>query len=204
MRCGVLPDLISPDALCIGLRPTGDGPVTRMLAEMASRHVKLTYAHLSSERLTFAPGLVVRTCENPVLVARAEQLPDPPPLVCTAGQRTSAVALLLDMLCDAGAEIRHHGDFDAGGLAIASVLAREHDARPWRYDSREYLKALTGLTDRPASLAAERLEVHTQGPFGTLAAVMRERLVAVYEEDVLDTLVSDLAANAPAVPRPAA
>jgi len=112
--------------------------------------------------------------------------------------------LLLDMLCDAGAEIRHHGDFDAGGLAIASVLAREHDARPWRYDSREYLRALIGLKDRPASLTPERLEAHTQGSFGALATVMRERLVAVYEEDVLDTLVSDLAANATADPRPPA
>jgi uncharacterized protein (TIGR02679 family) len=193
LRCGVMPDLLSSDVLCVGLPATGDGPAGRMLAVMTGRHVRLTYAHLAEQRLQFPAGLVVHTCENPVLVARAEQLPTPPPLVCTGGQRTTAVALLLDMLTDNGAEIRHHGDFDAGGLAIAALMAREHGARPWRYDAGAYQQALSGLPGRAPTLSAERLAGFADGPFGELARMVQDRGVAVYEEDVLPDLLGDLA-----------
>jgi uncharacterized protein (TIGR02679 family) len=196
MRREVMPDLLSSDVLCIGLRAAGEGPVARGLGIMDGRHVRLTYAHLSSERLRFPRALIVHTCENPVLVARAEQLPSPPPLICTGGQRTTAVALLLDLLIDAGAEIRHHGDFDAGGLAISALLARKHGAKPWRYDANEYTRAAARFPDRAPTLSSQRLAGLNCEPYGHLAEVMRERLVAVYEEDVLDELIEDLSTPA--------
>ena len=129
-----------------------------MLAVMSGRHVRLTYAHLREQLCCGSSGLVVHTCENPVLVARAERLACPPPLVCTGGQRTTAVGLLLNMLTDSGAEIRHHGDFDAGGLAIAGLMACEHGALPWRYDAGEYTRALARFPERDRTLSERRLE----------------------------------------------
>lgn len=170
LRCGVMPDLLSSDVLCVGLSGAGDGPAARMLAAMPGRHVRLTYAHLREQRLRFPPGLVVHTCENPVLVARGEQLASPPPLVCTGGQRTTAVALLLNMLTDSGAEIRHHGDFDAGGLAIAALLAPEHGGSPTcRREDAHVLRA-------SARAAACRRSCRPQHTERALDAQRRQRI----------------------------
>lgn len=71
-------------------------------------------------------GATVSVCENPVvLAAAAERLgPGCPPLVCTGGQPGAAVTALLRLLIAAGARVRHHGDFDWGGVSIATCCTR--------------------------------------------------------------------------------
>jgi uncharacterized protein (TIGR02679 family) len=199
-RCGVHHDALSSDALCLGLPALSGGNVAGMLQVMSGRHVRLTYAHLRGETLCFPAGLTVRTCENPIVVARAERLACPPPLVCTDGQPSTAVALLLDMLIAAGAEIHHHGDFDVGGLNIAALLQREHGAQPWRYDTSSYELAVARVGGRVMTLAQSRLDAFADGPLRDLAAAMQTRRVAVYEEDVLDLLIEDLSAIAARAP----
>jgi uncharacterized protein (TIGR02679 family) len=191
-RYGVHHDALSSDVLCLGLPALDGGSVAGMLQAISGRHVRLTYAHLRGETLRFPAGLTVHTCENPIVVARAEQLACPPPLVCTDGQPSTAVALLLDMLVGAGAQIRHHGDFDVGGLNIAALMARQHDAQPWRYDTSSYEQAVARVGGRVLTLAPSRLDAFADGPLRDLAAAMRSLRVAVYEEDVLDQLTEDL------------
>jgi uncharacterized protein (TIGR02679 family) len=195
-RGGLHHDALSSDALCLGLTTLGDGSIAGMLQAMSGRHVRLTYAHLRGETLRFRVGLIIHTCENPTIVARAEQLTCPPPLVCTDGQPSTAVALLLDMLVGAGAEIRHHSDFDVGGLNIATLMQRQHGAQPWRYDTSSYEQAVARIGGRAPTLAPSRLAAFAGGPLNGLAAAMRTRRVAVYEEDVLDLLTEDLSAIA--------
>lgn len=41
-----------------------------------------------------------------------------------------------------GVRLRHHGDFDWGGLRIGNVLHRRLPVEPWRYDREAYLRAV--------------------------------------------------------------
>ena len=67
---------------------------------------------------------LVRICENPVVIAAAaDELGSRcPPLVCVGGQPSAAGWRLLDLLAAGGAEFRYHGDFDWGGIRIASAV----------------------------------------------------------------------------------
>lgn len=75
-------------------------------------------------------GVDVRICENPVVVAAAADALGPacPALVCTGGQPSAAVLVLvlvlLRSLTRAGARLSHHGDFDWGGVRIGTSCTR--------------------------------------------------------------------------------
>ena len=72
------------------------------------------------------PAGPVRICENPVVIAAAaDELGSRcTPLVCVGGQPSAAVWRLLDLLAAGGAQFRYHGDFDWGGIRIASAVRR--------------------------------------------------------------------------------
>jgi uncharacterized protein (TIGR02679 family) len=133
----------------------------------------------------------VSVCENPVvLAAAAERLgPGGPPLVCTGGQPGAAVVQLLRLLVSAGARVRHHGDFDWGGLSIGNVLHARLPVTPWRFDAATYRRAVPGsgrpLTGSPVAASWDP----------ELARAMRETGLRVEEELVLDDLISDLRAR---------
>ena len=154
----------------------------------------LTLGQLAATPPTFAPGLLVRLCENPAVVVRAESDlgARASPLVCIGGWSGSAVCALLDAFKLAGARFEHHGDFDWEGLAIARWLRERYGAQPWRYGAAEYQAAIRSLGTALPPLRTVR---HSQPVGDTLTDAMFANGVVVSEEAVLDDLVSDLASG---------
>ncbi|MEX1163482.1 MAG: TIGR02679 family protein [Nitriliruptor sp.] len=187
---GVLLDELAAPALVWNLAASGRGPVDRTLQAHADvgEPVRLTLGSLLRHppTLTGLAGCTVHVCENPTVVAAAADTlgATGAPLVCTDGQPSAAVQTLLRQLAAVGAGLLHHGDFDRGGLRIASTVIERFGARPWRMDIAAYRSAPSGPP----------LAGHVTGvPWApALADAMNVRGVAVHEEQVLDDLVDDL------------
>lgn len=190
-RVGVIVDELSAPALLLGLRARGDSftaHALRLHAD-AGEPCRLSTRQLLRERLEWVvPGRVF-VCENPAIVATAAGRSDAAgaPLVCIEGQPATAARLLLSQLAAGGAELLYHGDFDWPGLMIANFVMREHGARPWRMGAADYLAAdeTRGIELRGAPVVA------TWDP--GLTAAMQARGLVVHEEQVVETLLVDLA-----------
>ncbi|GAA3884331.1 TIGR02679 family protein [Streptomyces sedi] len=189
---GLLKDDVSSTVLTLNLRGT---PALDWMADRGEPAV-LTLRQLA--RHPTAPGAAgrpagearVHVCENPaVLVAGAGAYgAECPPMVCVQGQPSTAALTLLRRMCDRGAFLRYHGDFDWGGLRIASTLLRSVPWEPWRFTASHYRAAVAagasslGLTGTP-----------TDAPWDPPLAVALDELgVRVEEEAVLGDLLSDL------------
>jgi uncharacterized protein (TIGR02679 family) len=153
--------------------------------------LRLTLRQASAWRAPQAPGPAVFVCENPAVVAAAaDELGErSPTVVCLDGMPSTAALVVLDELVATGAVMHYHGDFDWRGLAIAAVFARKVPATTaWRYGVLDYRAAVqrglgtVALAGRTAASPWDE----------DLAPAMEASGVAVYEEQVLDTLLDDL------------
>lgn len=191
---GVYLDDLSSLVTCLGLAGDTRTPVGRVLAacQEAGQPATLTLRQLRCHTDPL-PARLVRVCENPVvLAAAADEYGDQcPPMVCVSGHPSAAGWRLLELLAASGARLEYHGDFDWGGVRIASAVIDRVGARPWRYDSAAYGDALSALRpDFPrAALTGERSVTPWDPP---LADVMRSEGIRVEEELVIDALMSDL------------
>jgi uncharacterized protein (TIGR02679 family) len=197
---GVHLDDLSSLVLCLGLPGDVRTPLGRVLAlhREAGQPAMLTLRQLRCHDELLRANLI-RICENPVVVAAAaDELGDRcQPLICVGGQPSAAGWRLLDLLAAGGAQFRYHGDFDWGGIRIASAV-RERAARgqvpwlPWRY-GRDAYEALAATMP-----AAVPIEVRLAGePVATpwdpaLATAMSRLGLRVEEELSIDTLLADL------------
>ncbi|MEV5711019.1 TIGR02679 family protein [Actinoallomurus sp. NPDC052274] len=185
---GVHLDDLSSLVLCLGLTGDQRTPHGRMLeaAKDAGEPITLTLRMLRRHPGPIRTGLV-RICENPVVVAAAAEAlgPECPPLVCVGGRPSAAAWQLLDLLHRGGSAFAYHGDFDWGGIAIATAVRERFAWRPWRFDAAAYLSATSTapLTGRPRPTPWDP----------ALATAMAERTVRVEEELVLGDLLADLA-----------
>ncbi|MGH3433168.1 MAG: TIGR02679 family protein [Thermocrispum sp.] len=186
---GLVRDELSSTVLTLGLPGdprTGTGRALAAWREQGQPAV-LTLRHLRQDppRLSM-PRVFV--CENPVVVSTAADRlgPDCAPLICGNGQPGIAVMMLLRRLADAGAEVRYHGDFDWGGIRIGNTIFDRVPAQPWRFTSDDYRAAV----DRGRPLAGIEAAAHWDDG---LAGVMRNAGMAVEEEHVIESLLSDLA-----------
>jgi hypothetical protein len=99
------------------------------------------------------------------------------------GVRSDAVRLVLSSARDAGASIRHHGDYDSAGVQILRDIEARYGARPWRFDVASMCAAL------------DRLGRILPGPSpATLEDGVRMLDGGLPEELVLDELLDDLRA----------
>ncbi|MGS2587955.1 TIGR02679 domain-containing protein [Streptomyces hebeiensis] len=140
----------------------------------------------------------VYVCENPAVLSAAADAYGPacPPLVCLQGQPSAAALALLRHLSHGGvhggshrgATLHYHGDFDWGGLRIATALRRAVPWTPWRYGATDY-RAAAAATPGPDRLSGPPAE-SAWDP--ALAAALTELGVRVEEESVLDELLGDL------------
>ena len=192
--------------LCLGVPGDSRTALGKVLAlhQETGQPTVLTLRQLRCHDAALSAGLVL-ICENPVVIAAAaDELGSRcPPLVCVGGQPSAAGWRLLDLLAADGAEFRYHGDFDWGGIRIASAVRQRVNQgqsrwRPWRYDRDAYEAAATAVL---AVHAAARLPQLAGEPVTTpwdpgLAAAMARRGVRVEEELSLDILLADLAARA--------
>lgn len=195
---GVHLDELSSLVLCLGLPGDARTALGRLLVSgrEAGQPTMLTLRQLRVHGEPLLAGQV-RICENPVVVAAAadELGAACPPLVCVGGQPSAAGWRLLEFLAAGGASFEYHGDFDWGGVRIATAVRHRVDWLPWRYNHRAYADAVAAVR-RPSQNARLSGEfVDTPWDPG-LAAAMRERNVRIEEELVLDALLRDLSHSA--------
>jgi uncharacterized protein (TIGR02679 family) len=191
---GVLCDELSSTVLTLGL--PGDGSATgRVLAaaRASGEPVWLTLRQLvrGAPQWRELAGADVFVVENPSVVAFAADTlrQRGVPIVCTNGQPRAATLLLLRSLAAAGIRLRHHGDFDWGGLTIGNLLHRRLPVEPWQFDHDAYLRALAAHPDT-ARLTGSPV---TASWDSTLREVMRQRGRRVEEELVVGELLDALA-----------
>lgn len=197
---GVVLDELSSQVLVLGLAPPGGRPVAVALRALATagQPARITLRQLGALDVAGAPP-VVRVCENPVVVsAAADRLgASCPPLVCSEGVPSLAARQLLSALARKGARVLYHGDFDWPGVRIATgvadLLAETGAFAPWRFSAEDYRAARTaGATGRPLGTGAVSTPWDPE-----LSRAMVEAGVAVEEEVVLETLLTDLQQAAP-------
>ncbi|MBS2028781.1 MAG: TIGR02679 family protein [Deltaproteobacteria bacterium] len=190
---GVACDSLSADVLSLGLKPPGDGLLSRHLREASAEGVprRTTLGELSGTRVTIAPGATVFICENPSVVAAAAECLGArvQPLVCVEGVPSTAGLKLLSDLSAGGAELRFHVDFDWGGLRIGNVLL-EHlpAAKPWRLSAADYERSVT-LRRGALELAGAPVEARWDKD---LRPTLIHHGGAVLEEQVISDLLADL------------
>ncbi len=203
---GLLCDELSNVVLTFGLpgdEETGTGRMLE-LARSSIQPVWLTLRQLvrdpprwtQSSRRELV-GLPVHACENPAIVAlAADRLGDRcPPLVCINGQPRASTMLLLRSLVTAGAQLRHHGDFDWGGVRIGNVLHARLPVVPWQFDRDAYVRALEAHRSS-SPLAGYSVEACWDP---ALSGEMRLAGRRIEEELVADELLAALAFAAAAV-----
>ncbi|MFI6085043.1 TIGR02679 family protein [Streptomyces sp. NPDC051217] len=193
-RAGVADDALSSTVLAAGLRPLGDGMLSRIarLCSEEGHAASFTLAQLRAPGEFEVPAGPVHITENPSVMALALRRfgPGCPPLVCTSGWPNSAVIHLLRLLADHGAALRYHGDFDGEGVRIAAYVMDKTPAVPWRMSADDYR---TALARAPHGPPLGRL---TDAPWDpALTSVMAEHGAAVVEERAADSLLDDLAAD---------
>ncbi len=191
-RQGVICDELSVSALALNLPASGEGLTSGVVFNhrRCGEPVRLTLRQLGDAKFEGPPGTLVRICENPSVLAHAATTleGEAAPLVCVEGQPNSAVLALLNLLAADGAEFAYHGDFDWGGLRIATTVIERYGAEPWRFGVADYLAAApagTLLLDPPGAGAT--------APWAPgLVEAMTAHNVAIHEEQVLDDLLADL------------
>jgi uncharacterized protein (TIGR02679 family) len=191
LAAGVIIDDLSAPVLTFNLRAAAGSALEEVLDlhRRQGEPVFLTYRQLQPESLfqPLDPAMrAVFICENPSIVSAAahEIGATCRPILCTNGQPASAAKLLLSKLRQAGAELHCHADFDWAGLRIIDQLVREYTAVPWRMSVEAYAAADGGVSLDPQPLTT------TWAP--DLANALRTRGKAVFEEQVVRSLLDDL------------
>ncbi|MFI2351219.1 TIGR02679 family protein [Streptomyces sp. NPDC019443] len=185
---GLLKDDVSSTVLSLNLRGI---PFLDWMAD-AGEPAVLTLRCLT--RHPPVPALpttgTVHVCENPAVLSAAADTFGPacPPMVCLQGQPSAAALTLLRGLSARGAGLIYHGDFDWGGVRIATALRRSVPWRPWRYTAAHYRAAVARAAEAPDLTGAPAATPWDPA----LGVALAERGVRVEEEVVLDDLLSDL------------
>jgi uncharacterized protein (TIGR02679 family) len=191
---GVLCDELSSTVLTLGL--PGDASATGRVLAAASASGEPVW--LTLRQLVRAPPrwreAAVRDAfivENPSVVALAadELGPRCAPIVCTNGQPRAAAMVLLRSLAGAGVRLRHHGDFDWGGLRIGNLLHRRLPVEPWQFDQHAYRRAIAA---HPRAALLNGLPTSASWD-PELGEAMREGGRRIEEELVATELLEELA-----------
>ncbi|MFF7851068.1 TIGR02679 family protein [Streptomyces sp. NPDC007910] len=183
---GLLRDELSSTVLTLNLRGT---PALDWMADSGEPSVLTLRQLIRRPPVLTAPS--VRICENPAVLAAAADAhgPHSAPLVCLQGQPSAAALTLLRHLHEGGATLHYHGDFDWGGLRIASALLRRIPWRPWRYTAIDYRTAAVLAGPHASPLTGQP----TEAPWDPgLSGALLELGIRVEEETVLETLLTDL------------
>ncbi|WP_165960893.1 TIGR02679 family protein [Actinocrispum wychmicini] len=188
---GINPDTVSGTVLTWGLRPPRADPWAMMMHTRAdlglATHITLQEWHAGANQPWAATGDRLFVCENPQVLQAAARAGVSHPMLCTSGNPATVATLALTSLVQAGVKVFYHGDFDIAGVTIAARLFSQ-GAHPWRFSGDDYLAAVRSTG---SSLPITGTVPDTPwSPF--LAHAMRSHQIAVHEESLLETLLSDL------------
>ncbi|GAB7188204.1 hypothetical protein ATKI12_8035 [Kitasatospora sp. Ki12] len=192
---GILLDEISSQVLALNLPGDPDTATGQALNALGAvgQPMVLTLRQLLRDAPRPPRGGEVYVCENPtVVLAAADRLgPDGAPLVCLQGQPSTAALRLLKLYADAGWNLHYHGDFDWGGIRIATRLLAHLPWTPWRYATADYRAAIAA---NPAT--AVLTGTPTEAPWDPdLSSALLASGRRIEEELVLDDLIADLAGD---------
>lgn len=188
---GVALEGVSSSALVLNLRVEHErlGPLFAAAAS-AGEPLHVTLRMLRDTDVLRADAGLVSVCENrSVMEATADRLGSgSAPLVCLSGEPTTAGRRLIAALAASGTRLRYHGDFDPDGVAIANrIIGRAVD--PWRFGTDDYLAAVAS-TRALDGLRGSAVDASWDPQLGS---AMTAAGAVVYEEQVLDALIADLA-----------
>jgi uncharacterized protein (TIGR02679 family) len=139
-----------------------------------------------------AAGAWVFVTENPSIASAAADLDgsgDSIRLLCTIGTPAAAEITAMARIASAGWRVAVRADFDAAGLShVAATLKGVPGAVPWRMGVDDYLQSVAAhMTEE---VALQQIPDVPWEP--CLAAAMRDRGVAAFEESLLGSLLEDL------------
>ena len=184
-RAGLAPDSTSAPVLVWGL--AGGHPLLAAAAE-ARVPAHLTAMALRRRPVTVLAGSSVLVVENPRLVEAAAERDHPGPMVCTNGQPSTAVRLLVEQLVAGDAEARYHGDFDAPGLAMCARMAGL-GATPWHMDADDYVRAVADARGAHVALPVDPAAAPSTPWSPPLQPAFDSTRLIVHEERLIDELL---------------
>lgn len=137
--------------------------------------------------LDFESTADVLVVENPRVIEHAAQTASDQPMVCTFGNPSTTVTMLIDGLIAAGLSLRYHGDFDAAGLEIC---ARMHAGGlvPWKMTSADYLAAIAEAEAADVELPRESRKAGSTPWDPELEVVFNDNRLIIHEERLLAVL----------------
>lgn len=193
---GVVPDDLASQVLVLNL-PARPGPgLPGWLAEAATSGtpLRVTLHQLSRWTPVLTAPAAVHVCENPAVLraAASEHGAKAAPLVCTEGRPSVAAARLLDAVAGGGSPLRVRADFDWAGLRIAGALLNRPGSVPWRFGAVDY--QIAHRRRRPWISTRVLPGPPAPSPWDpALAIALAATGDPIYEEDLLEDLLADLA-----------
>ncbi|MCF6313822.1 MAG: TIGR02679 family protein [Verrucomicrobiales bacterium] len=184
---GVTVDDLSAPVLCLNLRATSGSDAAPWIDWHVARGEPFFLPWRQVRGFDPDPEMgTVFVCENPAIVSEAATRlgSHSRPLICTNGIPSTTVKFLLKRLAERSLALRLRADFDWAGIKIIDQLHISGHSELWRMTAEDYRrgKPSQALTGKP----------HTPTWLGDLGKVMKKSGMAVYEEELIDFLITDL------------
>ena len=183
-------DLVSGPALTWNLQPLHGHPLQDLCAAATALETPFLLTQLALRKfpITVDPETVVLAVENPRVLEHATQRNSATSVVCTNGNPSGAVQLLLRQLLESGAEVRYHGDFDAAGLDICSRMFAL-GLTPWRMTSADYQHELAEAERHGVALPTDERAAGNTAWEPSLGEDFNATRLIVHEERLLDRII---------------
>ena len=152
----------------------------------------LTLYNLTLLGQAYAVGGTVYVVENPMafywLMEQQKDEKAQVAMICSAGQPTQAVWMLLDFLKESGTRMYYSGDFDPEGLLIAQRMKERYQdlVKLWHYESEDYKHSMSSIEIEPTSL--KKLDKLTQAELLPIGELLKETKLAGYQENILSLM----------------
>ena len=152
----VLTDRVSAQVLGWRLPLRADSALGTLAtaATTAGVPIHLSAYALDKHSIQVASTAPVLLVENPRLIESAAERNTPFCVICTHGNPSGAVLRLVDGLLQHGVTVRHHGDFDAAGIAIVKRMY-QRGCTPWLMTADDYQSALSLAAEHDIDLPRE-------------------------------------------------
>lgn len=193
---GLVADSVSAPVLTWGLRPLGSSALAALLhcAADAGQPLHVSLSMLRAHTVDVPSGVPILVVENPSVIETAIGKATPIGLVCTNGNPSTAVTVLVEQLSRCGAALSYHGDFDAAGIAICRRM-HERGCDPWMMGAQDYLSAARHAQDEGIGLPRDARACGPTPWAPELEAEFTARRSIVHEELVVDELLASFGAH---------